>query len=609
LRRDIVAMGQASLLLLLGVASLAYVQGCTFKENAKELISVGYFTDPEGNTAVDRIEVKMKDGGKFSNLMEGCRRLKGKEINVQYRAKEAEGWKGWKKGGKKTLTTKHPLNLDNLNPCETYEVKVAYGDVPLHVFPVGPFYDGDHGHVFLYGEQNSEIYEAYSLNPFDHIKITSEESSAKILVSGFCARTVVLEVQAEGEGGKPKQLFLQNDLKNPQKPQLLETELTPCTKYQVMLDLYLNEKNTSAAADESDEVDYIDSNFATFYTMPTMDGLKKAASFDPETKTLSWDFNAFFEQDCANSDPTLNINVTLTEGKVMEVMGLRGSKNMSADCGRDLSLQVAYDKQEKKWRRNVTVFNEFVSGDRKATEESVKVENESLVLTVDDCLGDPDTVEFVPLEAADEPAIRLTPEELRSSKLVSELGWMGCQDYEVRILRSGKQVKQVNQLKHPGWKSALDGRTLHHVLKTTNESFEMQKPEIFWEDRAIKMEVVCNSSLTEREFDTVKLDFEVDESLEMTGLNSSTEYECAARLFKDDGSSSGWSDEWSVSTLETGKPPQTSPPEVATRRFSKEVSKPTTETTTSKNSGNLNFGSFLSLTALVSTTLLLTPSF
>ena len=591
MRRDIVAMGQARLLLLLGVASVAYVQGCTFKENAKELISVGYPTDAEGNAAVDRIEVKMKDGGKFSNLMERCGSLRGKEINVQYRAKEAEGWE---KGGKKKLTSWRPLNLDNLNPCETYEVKVAYGDVPLHVFPVGPFYDGDHGQVFLHGEQNSEIYEAYSLNPLEHIKITSEESSAKILVSGFCARTVVLEVQAEGEGGKPKQLFLQNDLKNPQKPQLLETELTPCTKYQVILDLYLNEKNTSAAADESDEVDYIDSNFATFYTMPTMDGLKGAASFDPENKTLSWDFNAFFEQDCANSDPT-NINVTLTEGKVMEVMGLRGSKNMSADCGRDLILQVAYDKQEKKWRRNVTVFNEFVSGDRKATEESVKVENESLVLTVDDCLGDPDTVEFVPLEAADETAIRLTPEELRSSKLVSDLGWMGCQDYVVRILRSGKQVKQVNQLKHPGWKSALDGRTLHHVLKTTNESFEMQKPEIFWEDRAIKMEVVCNGSLTEGEFDIVKLDFEVDESLEMTGLNSSTEYECAARLFKDDGSSSGWSDEWSVSTLETGKPPQTSPPEV--------------ETTTSKNSGNLNFGSFLSLTALVSTTLLLTPTF
>ena len=95
----------------------------------------------------------------------------------------------------------------------------------------------------------------------------------------------------------------------------------------------------------------------------------------------------------------------------------------------------------------MTVFNEFVSGDRKATEEAVKVENESLVLTVDDCLGDPDTVEFVPLKAADETAIRLTPEELRSSKLVSDLGWMGCQDYVVGILRSGKQVKQVNQAK------------------------------------------------------------------------------------------------------------------------------------------------------------------
>merc|ERR1712110_26243 len=201
-------MGQASLLLLLG---LAYAQGCTFKENAKDLLSVGYHTDGDGNTAVDKIEVKMDDRGKFVNLMEECTNPRSKDINVQYRAKGAEGWE---KGGRKSLTSKRPLNLDNLNPCETYEVKVAYVDEPLYVFPVGPFYDGDHGHVFLMEEQENVNYEAYSQNPLDHIKITSEESSAKILVAGFCARTVVLEVQAEGEGGEaPPQLLLQNDLK------------------------------------------------------------------------------------------------------------------------------------------------------------------------------------------------------------------------------------------------------------------------------------------------------------------------------------------------------------------------------------------------------------
>ena len=97
--------------------------------------------------------------------------------------------------------------------------------------------------------------------------------------------------------------------------------------------------------------------------MPTKDGLKDLASFDSETKILSWDFNGFFEQDCTNSD-SANINITLTKGKVMEVMGVAGSKKIIADCGRDLSLQVAYDKQGNNWSRNVTVFNEFVTGSR-----------------------------------------------------------------------------------------------------------------------------------------------------------------------------------------------------------------------------------------------------
>merc|ERR1712037_908024 len=143
-----------------------------------------------------------------------------------------------------------------------------------------------------------------------------------------------------------------------------------------------------------------------------------------------------------------------------------------------------------------------------------------------------------------------TLEELRSSKHVSEVGWMGCLDYEVRIHRSG-QVKEVNQLSHPGWKTAFDGVTLD-VLTSTNDSVELQRPKIFWEDRAIKMEVACNNSLAELVFD-----FEVDEPLELTGMMSNTEYDCAARLFKDDGSSSEWSDVWSADTQETTEEPET----------------------------------------------------
>ena len=211
------------------------------------------------------------------------------------------------------------------------------------------------------------------------------------------------------------------------------------------------------------------------------------------------------------------------------------------------------------------MFNQFVSADREATEEAVFVEDEYLALIFDFCLADPDMVEFVPLNAVDQSVpIQMTLEEVRSSKHVSELrsskhvsevGWVGCMDYEVRIHRSG-QVKELNQLSHPGWKTALDGVTLK-MLTSTNDSVVLQKPEIFWEDRAIKMEVACNGSLAEGEFDSVEFDFEVDEPLELTGLMSNTEYECAARLFKDDGSSSEWSDVWSADTQETTEEPET----------------------------------------------------
>jgi len=645
------AMNQVSLLLLLGLVAFAYVRACTFKEDAKDLISVGYQTDGEF-TAVDKIEVKMGDRGKFVNLMEGCTNPRSKEINVEYRVK---GRDDWEKGGKKSLTSKRPLNLENLNPCETYEVKVAYVDQPLYVFDVGPFYNEEHSQSYLHNEHENEHYERYSENPLDHIEIVSEERSATILVQGFCARTIVLEVQPEGETEEePTQLLLQNDLTSPgSKLETALPELKPCTKYQIILDLYLNQKATLDAAAQSNEVDYVDQNFAVFYTMPTMDGLDRKSSFDSETQTLSWDFKPFFEQDCADSEPTniKDIKVTLmVEGKGEEVVDLSGSKQLISDCGAEFSLHVEYVKQENNWSRNMTVFNQFVPGSREPIEEFVIVENDHLVLAVDPCLADPDTVELVPLTAVEEEAtaIQLTTEELRSSKLVSEVDWKGCLDYEVRFHRSG-QVKEVNQLTHPGWKTAFNGVTLD-VLSSTNDSVELQRPTIFWEDRAIKMEVVCNGSLAEGEFDTVEFDFEVDQPLQLTGLMSNTEYECAARLFKDDGSSSEWSEVWSASTQETGAEPETFPEGTSTMMESQEEldnldnpiprfgahsadedvglktapaitaapqlgdasSSSSTMApvalTTLNNSGNLNLGSFLALTLPSTLVLLLTTT-
>merc|ERR1711983_570700 len=95
----------------------------------------------------------MRDGGKFENLVQDdCKRKRNKKINVLYRAKGKT--ETWKEGGKKTLSSKHPtITVGDLNPCETYEVQVTVVNEVLDVFPVGPFYDGEHSHVYLYEEQ------------------------------------------------------------------------------------------------------------------------------------------------------------------------------------------------------------------------------------------------------------------------------------------------------------------------------------------------------------------------------------------------------------------------------------------------------------------------
>merc|ERR1719447_1017273 len=119
-------------------------------------------------------------------------------------------------------------------------------------------------------------------------------------------------------------------------------------------------------------------------------------------------------------------------------------------------------------------------------------------------------------------------------------------------------------LTHPGWQTALDNVALK-TISSTNESAVLQKPEIFWENPAITLEVRCNASMPEEESNVTESVFgvafekvfEVDQPLEMTGLMSNTEYDCEARLVKEEEGSSRWTDMWTVVTRETGEEPET----------------------------------------------------
>merc|ERR1711962_1060388 len=170
---------------------------------------------------------------------------------------------------------------------------------------------------------------------------------------------------------------------------------------------------------------------------------------------------------------------------------------------------------------------------------------------------------FVPLNAADQQPIEFTVEQVKSLE-VSDVAWVGCLDYQGQVQRGEEPPKQLNHLTHPGWKTALDQVVLRTVSET-NQSVVLQKPEIFWEDPAISLEVRCNASMpedqsnvTESVFGVVfEKVFEFDQPLEMAGLMSNTEYECEARLVKEGEGSSRWTDVWTVVTRETGEEPET----------------------------------------------------
>ena len=164
-------------------------------------------------------------------------------------------------------------------------------------------------------------------------------------------------VHDEAKVDEPHLLTLHNDLKNTTKLEGLLPNLKPCTKYQITLDLYLNEDND----EDSNEVDYMRQNFAAFHTLPTKQNLD-SPYFNPETKTLNWDFNELFNQDCASPKPTEIQNFKdfkLVSLSMRATLDQAGSIELISDCDdSDIRLEVEYSKLGEARTRKITVFNQ-----------------------------------------------------------------------------------------------------------------------------------------------------------------------------------------------------------------------------------------------------------
>ena len=105
---------------------------------------VGYWTDWDGKTAVERIQVEMKGRrAKYAHLIEGCKRTRNKEISVSVRRTNLFGRRA------------RPFYLEHLNPCDVYEVTLEVDEEQLPIFNVGPYYNRDYRHVFLHPEHDN----------------------------------------------------------------------------------------------------------------------------------------------------------------------------------------------------------------------------------------------------------------------------------------------------------------------------------------------------------------------------------------------------------------------------------------------------------------------
>merc|ERR1711971_865241 len=264
------------LLLNLLLPLLSFAQECRLKKDASELLSVDYYIDPSGTRYADMVAVTMVDGKKYSLELfeEGCRRVT--PVNVQYKTeKETE----WQEGG----TRRQGHHLKDLDPCQTYLVRITVEGQTVKDFEVGPYYNQLGTDTILENEQNPHFMAATERI---HRASRGMTSALVKIEAPICAKTVAITILQEGadlnqeiKKVKDNDLFL-----NREDRQQLETALG---------DFYHDD---------------------TFFTLPDPDRLKEHFTFDNTSMKLSWDLTKFFEEPCAKANG-LNPNIEVVGEK------------------------------------------------------------------------------------------------------------------------------------------------------------------------------------------------------------------------------------------------------------------------------------------------------
>merc|ERR1711981_363711 len=315
------------LLLNLLLPSFSFAQECRPKKDASELLSVDYYVDPSGTRYADEVAVTMVDGGKYSLDLfeEGCRRVT--PVNVQYKTEQETEWQ---EGGKR----RQSHHLKDLDPCQTYLVRISVEGQIIKDFKVGPYYTTSLGtETILENEENPHFLAAT-----EKIHRTSiGTTSAQVKIEGpICAKTVTVTILQEGAdlNDEIKRVMNDNDPASEEVEQVTFEDLQPCGEYKMMVDLFLNREDGEQL--ETSFGDFFHDD--TFFTLPDPDRLKEHFTFDNTSMKLFWNLTKFFDQPCAKANGLIpNIAVV-------------GEKQLDADIDTDSCdttlLEVAFGEEE-----------------------------------------------------------------------------------------------------------------------------------------------------------------------------------------------------------------------------------------------------------------------
>ena len=222
----------------------------------------------------------------------------------------SSGETAWLGELKKNVKHHREFQIKNLNPCQKYQVKVSVDSTDLDLFEVGPFYSEEQSFAFLENSEDNKEFQTKNQEAAEETKISSTDISAtlKITPSNFCARSIGISLKPEGPADmcEAQTLTVHNEAaaspskeRENQGNEVTFENLQPCTKYKVMLDVFLNKREATTIAS-----DFHFEPVASFYTLPTNNDLKKKefVQYDATTRNFSWDFTKFFEQACAGPD-------------------------------------------------------------------------------------------------------------------------------------------------------------------------------------------------------------------------------------------------------------------------------------------------------------------